>query len=126
MHIRGPPAKDIPCRRAYYGSLILSDFPFSKNFLDEYPLLSLLRKFRFSNWKPNQSIRKEIPVIHQISEIKTKTGALPQIDRGLIRARHIQSHLKVRFASERVPSHIELCNPSIEGACLVRVSRWIE
>jgi hypothetical protein len=124
--------KRISCERYSALAALMTDFYFFsdfssvKNFFGECPLLSLLRSFRFPNRNPNQSIQKEITVIHQISDIKTRTGASTQIDRGLIRVRHIQSYLKERFATGRVPSHIELCDPFLHGSCLVRVTRWIE
>ena len=42
-------------------------------------------------------------MIHQISPVKTKTGAIPAINRSLIQARHIQDVVKERIAG-RIPA----------------------
>jgi hypothetical protein len=72
---------------------------------------------------------KRTTMIHQIFDIKPKTASLPTVDRGLIRARHIQAQLKERFAGGSLPSHVEVRRtvslPSFMSY-IVPVSRWIE
>jgi hypothetical protein len=65
-------------------------------------------------------------MIHQISNVKTKTAPLPKINRGLIQARHIQAHLKERIADGVLPNHGYILNPMGAAPYLVRVTRWIE
>ena len=65
-------------------------------------------------------------MIHQISSIKTKTAALPQINRSLIQARHIQAEVKNRVAGHSLPVTGELWSPMTAGPYIVPITRWIE
>jgi hypothetical protein len=65
-------------------------------------------------------------MIYQISDVKTKTEPLPQINKGLIQARHIQAKLKERIADGLLPSEGHLWSPMTPGPYLVPITRWIE
>ena len=65
-------------------------------------------------------------MIRQISDIKTKTEPLPQINKGLIQARHIQANVKERIVEGVLPNEGYLWNPMTSGPYLVPVTRWIE
>jgi len=68
---------------------------------------------------------KENSMICQISDVKTKTEALPKINKGLIQARHIQAKLKEKIADGLLPSEGYLWSPT-SGPFLVPITRWIE
>ena len=65
-------------------------------------------------------------MIHQIAHVKTKTGQLPMINRDLIKARHIQAHVKEMAADGLVPTEGYILSPMHAGPFLVPVTRWIE
>ena len=44
-------------------------------------------------------------MIYQISDIKTKTEPLPDINEGMVRARQIQARLREQFADELLPTY---------------------
>ena len=64
-------------------------------------------------------------MIHQISNVKTKTGLLPEINQGFDQARLLQQRLKTR--TERAQSNREhFWSPMTAGPYLVPVTRWVE
>ena len=65
-------------------------------------------------------------MIHQIAHVKTKTGQLPMINRDLIKARHIQAHIKEMAADGLAPTGGYLWSPTNAGPYWVPVTRWIE
>ncbi len=65
-------------------------------------------------------------MINQIAHVQTKTTPLPQINRGLIQARHIQAHVKEQAATGALPNVGELWSPMTSGPYIVPVTRWIE
>jgi hypothetical protein len=65
-------------------------------------------------------------MINQISPVAAKTGSLPNINRSLIQARHLQAQVKERALTGPLPSHVELWSPHTTGPYLVPVTRWIE
>ena len=65
-------------------------------------------------------------MINQIHPIQTKTEALPTINKGLLQARHIQTQVKERHASEALPNSGYLWSPYTAGPVLVPITRWIE
>jgi hypothetical protein len=65
-------------------------------------------------------------MIYQITPVKTKTEALPTINKGLLQARHIQAQIKERKASDTHPDSGYLWSPFTPGPVLVPVTRWIE
>lgn len=65
-------------------------------------------------------------MIYQIAHVKTKTEPLPTINKGLIQARHIQSHLKERIADGLLPEWRRSWSPLTARPQIVPVSRWIE
>jgi hypothetical protein len=65
-------------------------------------------------------------MINQISHVKTKTAPLPQINRSLLQARHIQAVVKERVAGHSLPITGELWSPLTAGPFIVPITRWIE
>lgn len=66
-------------------------------------------------------------MICQITKVKSKTAPLPAINRDLIRARHIQSHVKEMAADGLAPTEGYLWGgPKNSGPYLVPITRWIE
>jgi hypothetical protein len=65
-------------------------------------------------------------MINQLSSIPVKTGSLPTINKALLQARHIQSHVKQSIPRSILPGHVELWSPHTSGPYLVPVTRWIE
>jgi len=65
-------------------------------------------------------------MIHQIAHVKTKTETLPAINRDLIKARHIQAHVKELAVDGLAPIEGYLWSPLHAGPHLVRITRWIE
>lgn len=64
-------------------------------------------------------------MIHPTTHVKTRTGPLPGINRDLIKARHIQSHLKEMAADGLAPTGSYLCSSVNNGPGLVPITRWI-
>ncbi len=65
-------------------------------------------------------------MIHQISNVKTKTEPLPIINRDLLKARHIQAHVKELAADGLAPTEGYLWSPMNAGPYLVPITRWVE
>jgi len=65
-------------------------------------------------------------MIYQISPVSAKTAPLPEINRGLIQARHLQALVKERTATSSLPDQVQLWSPITAGPYLVPVTRWIE
>ena len=65
-------------------------------------------------------------MIRQISHVKTKTEPLPTINRDLLKARHIQSHVKGMAAEGSKPTEGYLWSPINAGPYVVPITRWIE
>jgi len=65
-------------------------------------------------------------MINQISPVQTKTGAIPNINRSLIQARHIQAVVKERTTAHSLPTTVEIWSPLTAGPFIVPVTRWIE
>ncbi len=65
-------------------------------------------------------------MIYQIATVKTKTEPLSAINKGLIQARHIQSHVKSLGSSQALPAVGELWSPMTPGPYIVPITRWIE
>ena len=65
-------------------------------------------------------------MIHQIANIKTKTEPLPTVNRDLVRARHIQAHVKEMASDGLAPTDAYLWSPINAGPFLVPVTRWVE
>ena len=63
-------------------------------------------------------------MIYQISKVKTQTKPLPQINKGLIQARHIQ--IKVKERAAQLPMVGYILSPMTGQPYLVPVTRWIE
>jgi hypothetical protein len=65
-------------------------------------------------------------MICQIAKVKTQTQPLTAINRDLIKARHIQSHIKEMATDGLAPTEGYLWGAMNAGPHLVRVTRWIE
>jgi hypothetical protein len=65
-------------------------------------------------------------MICQIANVKTKTEPLPSINRDLLKARHIQAHVKEMAADGLAPTEGYLWSPINAGPYLVPITRWIE
>ena len=65
-------------------------------------------------------------MIYQIANVKTKTEPLPAINRDLLKARHIQSHVKEMAADGLSPTEGYIWSPMNTGPYLVPITRWIE
>ena len=65
-------------------------------------------------------------MIHQISPVKTKTGLLPSVNKGLLQARHIQARLKGHSLSVTPTNEDVFWSPFTAGPFVVPVSRWVE
>jgi hypothetical protein len=65
-------------------------------------------------------------MIYQIANVKTKTEPLPTINRDLLKARHIQAHVKEKAADGLAPTEGYLWGPMNTGPYLVPITRWIE
>jgi hypothetical protein len=65
-------------------------------------------------------------MIYQIANVKTKTRPLPAINRDLLKARHIQAHVKEMAADGLAPTEDCFWSPMNAGPYLVPVSRWVE
>ena len=65
-------------------------------------------------------------MINQIAAVKTKTEPLPQLNRGLLQARHIQANVKQLVPQSSLPDRIEIWSPITSGPYIVPVTRWIE
>jgi hypothetical protein len=63
-------------------------------------------------------------MINQIAPVHTQTEALPSINKDLLKARHIQAHVKQLTGA--LPTQVELWSPITAGPYLVPVTRWIE
>jgi hypothetical protein len=64
-------------------------------------------------------------MIYQIESVKTKTAALPTLDKNLLQARRIQARLKEQPADKPLRHH-PLWSPITPGPFLVPVTRWVE
>jgi hypothetical protein len=66
-------------------------------------------------------------MINQIAPVAAKTAALPQLNKGLMQARHIQAQVKQGLTG-RLPTQVHLWSPITAGPYLVpvTVTRWIE
>jgi len=60
------------------------------------------------------------------SSVKTQTGSLPVINKGLLQARHIQAHLKERAADAHLPNQGQFWSPMTSGPYIVPVIRWFD
>ena len=65
-------------------------------------------------------------MIHQNFHVKTKTEQLSMINRDLIKARHIQSHIKAMAAGGATPPGGSIWSPMNSAPYLVPITRWIE
>jgi hypothetical protein len=65
-------------------------------------------------------------MINQVTHVKTKTEPLPMINRDLIKARHIQAHVKELAADGLAPAEAYLWSPIHPGPHRVAITRWIE
>ncbi len=65
-------------------------------------------------------------MIQQIANIKTQTGLLPIPNRDLIKARHIQSHVKEMATDGLAPTDGYLWSSMNAGRYLAPATRWIE
>jgi hypothetical protein len=65
-------------------------------------------------------------MIYQIGNIKTKTEPLPTINRALLKARHIQAHVKEKAADGLAPRIGYILSPMNTGPYVVPITRWIE
>jgi len=65
-------------------------------------------------------------MICQITPVKTKTEALPTINKDLLQARHIQVSVKEKGATHSLPENGYLWSPFTPGPILVPITRWIE
>jgi hypothetical protein len=67
-------------------------------------------------------------MINQISPVQTKTEALPSINKDLLKARHIQAHVKTLTGTlpRPLPRQVQMWSPITAGPVLVPVTRWIE
>ncbi len=65
-------------------------------------------------------------MICQIANVKTKTQPLSAINRDLLKARHIQSHVKELATQGAPPTEGYLWSPLTAGPYLVPITRWIE
>jgi hypothetical protein len=63
-------------------------------------------------------------MINQIAPVSTKTEPLPSINKDLLKARHIQAHVKTLTGA--LPTQVQLWSPITAGPFLVPVTRWIE
>jgi len=63
-------------------------------------------------------------MINQIAPVSTKTEALPTINKDLMKARHIQAHVKTLTGA--LPRQVQMWSPITAGPILVPVTRWIE
>ena len=63
-------------------------------------------------------------MINQIAHVQNQTAALPTINKDLLKARHIQTHVKSLTGA--LPTQVELWSPLTSGPYLVPVTRWIE
>jgi hypothetical protein len=64
-------------------------------------------------------------MINQVAPVQTKTAPLPQFNKGLLQARHIQFQVKERVTG-KLPTHVHVWSPITAGPYLVPVTRWIE
>jgi hypothetical protein len=65
-------------------------------------------------------------MIYQIANVKTKTEPLPTINRDLLKARHIQAHVKEKGVDGLAPTEGYLWSPMNTGPYVVPITRWIE
>lgn len=65
-------------------------------------------------------------MIYQIAPVKTKTGSLPTINKGLSQVRKIQAQLNGRILDAVPLDNGQFWSPITAGPYLVPVSRWIE
>jgi hypothetical protein len=65
-------------------------------------------------------------MIYQISPVKTQTGPLPTINKGLLQVRHIQAQVKDRTSDSERPVEGYILSPFTAGPFVVPVTRWIE
>jgi len=65
-------------------------------------------------------------MIHQIAPVQTKTAPLPTINKDLMKARHIQAHVKTLTGT--LPKQVQIWSPITAGPFMVpvTVTRWIE
>lgn len=63
-------------------------------------------------------------MINQIAPVSTQTEALPSINKDLLKARHIQAHVKTLTGT--LPRQVQMWSPIKAGPVLVPVTRWIE
>ena len=63
-------------------------------------------------------------MINQIAPVSTKTEALPSINKDLLKARHIQAHVKTLTGN--LPRQVQMWSPITAGPIMVPVTRWIE
>ena len=65
-------------------------------------------------------------MIYQIEDVKTKTQPLETVNRDLMKARRIQSHVKEMAADGLRPTEGYLWSPMTPGPFVVPITRWIE
>jgi len=65
-------------------------------------------------------------MIHQIESVKTRTEALPKINKGLIQVRRIQAKLNGRILDAAPVGDGQFWSPLTVGPYLTPVSRRIE
>lgn len=65
-------------------------------------------------------------MIKQIAPILSAANLTPGLNRGLVKARHIQARLKSLEAGDDKPQNGILWDPARSAPYLVQVTRWIE
>ncbi len=65
-------------------------------------------------------------MIKQIAPVPSGATPTPSLKKGLIKARHIQAHLKNLEAGDAKPKNGILWDPAKSAPYLVQVTRWIE
>ena len=64
-------------------------------------------------------------MIHQVQSIKTKTEALPPVNKGLLQVRHIQARLNGQPDAKPLGRRA-VWSPITAGPFMVPVTRWVE
>ena len=65
-------------------------------------------------------------MIKQIAPIPSAATPTPSLNKGLVKARHIQTRLKNLEASDAKPLNGILWDPATSAPYLVPITRWIE
>jgi len=65
-------------------------------------------------------------MIKQIAPVPSAATPTPSLNKGLVKARHIQDRLKNLEASDAKPKKGILWDPATSAPYLVQVTRWIE